>query len=127
MSRIKDLLAVERNIEELMPTDKERVEALLPAIQEKVYKSLITQKTEDYLWKFAEIGAGLDDEGHEELYVENFVRMCEGLAEDAMNEYVEQNALDIDEKKFFEVVEWVGAQLANHYADLESDIIKDAR
>lgn len=127
MSKIKDLLAVEQEIDDLMPTDKERVAALLPAIREKIYKEAISPETEEELYKNAEFSFGEDDEGHPEMYVENFVRMCRGVAEDKLTEYIEQNHLDITNKQFWDAVEWIGDNLADHYADLECDIVEDAK
>ena len=127
MSKIKDLLAVEQEIDDLMPTDKERVAALLPAIEDKIYRDAITPETEDELYKNAEFSFGEDDAGHAEMYVENFVQMCRGVAEDALNEYIEQNHLDITNDQFWGMIERIGDKLADHYADLECDIIEDAK
>ena len=126
MSKIKDLLAVEQEIDDLMPTDKERLAALFPAIREKIYKSAISPETEEELYKDAEFSFGEDDEGHSEMYVENFVQMCHGIAEDKITEYIEENHWDITNEQYWDTVEWIGDKLADHYADLECDIIKDA-
>lgn len=129
MSRIKDLYAIENGIEDLMPIEElakkaaEDLEDYYNAI-----KKVMTEKIEGIktrLYDESEFSEGFDDEGHKELYFENFYGLCHMIAQDYTDEYIEDQHIDLTDKAYDELRTWLGDWLADTLADYESECIHD--
>ena len=129
MSKIKDLYAEVEGIDDLKPVenreffDKVAEKRVVDQILENA-KQENRQRVEDWLYERAEFEWGYDDEGHAELYFENFEEVCEEAATDLMDEYIECQHLDITDEQYTHIIEMVRDNLANMWADIECDCIK---
>ena len=129
MSKVKDLLAEVEGIDDLMPPRK-------PDLKQEAERVALNV---DYNWamdefrKKIELSYGYDDEGHEEVYFENFIDICKDIAECTLDSYIENNHLDLTDEEYKEVRTRATDIIANNYADEEERIkeetledIKDA-
>ena len=120
MSRIKDLLAEEQDIDDLKPLSQvER--ALIEA------KLDIDKDFKEYMWKSAECSWGEDDEGHEEVWINNFQQIVEDYAEAEADTLVEKLRLNLSDEEYKELDGGV-YRLAERRADeLEGELLEEAR
>lgn len=133
MSKIKDLYAEVNDIDDLKPEKSVYNKAFYDAVREDDIKRISQQVFEsrskvmnifDWFYDKAEFGCGYDDEGHKEIYFENFTELCDKAAMDLMDWYIEDNALDIDDDMYDRITNMVGDMLADAYADTESEVIR---
>lgn len=134
MSKIKDLLAEVEGIDDLMPPkpvyDKAFAEKVKQADEERAV-NMIYEKgkawvgARDWFREKAEFGCGYDDEGHKETYFENFTELCDQAAMELTDHFIFEQHFDMDDDQYDRITNKVGDLLANHYADLESEIIED--
>ena len=125
MSKIKDLYAIEEGIEDLMPVNKPSIDVIVGAVVKHV-----TAKSQDvynYLYENAELGRGYDDEGHPEIYFENFTAICDDLADMAIEHIMEDWQLDLTHDEYRQVLRKASDILADTYADYESEIIEQLK
>lgn len=121
MSKIMDLYAIENGIEDLIPPRK-------PDLKQEAERVALNV---DYNWaidefrKNIELSYGYDDEGHPEVYFENFIDICNDIAECTLDSYIENNHLDLTDDEYNEVRARAADIIANNYADEEEDIKKD--
>ena len=118
MSRIKDLLAEEQHIDDLMPT-----KTLGDVVFEKAINA---PDLKEWMSGNAEFTVGENDLGQEETYWENFMDLCQRHATDMMDDYAEEQHLDISDTIYFRVIDEVACRLADKLADFESETIQDA-
>lgn len=119
MSRIKDLLAEEQNIDDLK-------RPLYQELGEMIYvKAKSWDGIRSWLRDNAEYDAGKDDDGHTEWYFENFVDLCEEAVNGAMDNLIEEEHLDISDETYNLAIEYARDWLANALADFESECIQD--
>lgn len=136
MSKIKDLLAEVEDIDDLKPVEphkygKEFAEAVRQAdikrIGEQVYaKTLHWEGLREWLSGNAEYTVGKDDDGHDEIYFENFYDLCWEACEDTLNDYIEDQHLDLNDSEYHDIVEYARDWLADALADFEDECIRDA-
>lgn len=122
MSKIKDLLAEQEGIDDLMPE-------LYPAcIASKAIVFLQDNRAdyERYLRKNAEFTCGTSDEGYPETYFENFGSLCEMIAHDCLDNYIEEQAIDLSDDRYKITHKILTDNIMDKLADLESEIIEDA-
>ena len=121
MSKIKDLYAIEMGIDDLMPIRK-------PDLKQEAERVALNV---DYNWaidefrKNIELSYGYDDEGHPETYFENFIDICNDIAECTLDSYIENNHLDLTDEEYNEVRARAADIIANNFADEEEDIKKE--
>ena len=119
MSRIKDLLAEEQNIDDLK-------RPLYQELGEMIY---VKAKNWDGLHSWfrgnAEYDAGKDDEGHTEWYFENFTDLCRKVVNGALDNLIEEEHLDISDETYNRAIEYARGWLAATLADFESECIRD--
>lgn len=119
MSRIKDLLAEEQNIDDLK-------RPLYQELGEMIY---VKAKNWDGLRSWfrgnAEYDAGKDDEGHTEWYFENFEKLCEQVVNGALDKLIEEEHLDISDETYNRAIEYGRDWLADALAFFESECIQD--
>ena len=119
MSRIKDLLAEEQNIDDLK-------RPLYQELGEMIY---VKAKNWDGLHSWfrgnAEYDAGKDDEGHTEWYFENFEDLCKQVVNGALDNLIEEEHLDISDETYNRAIEYGRDWLADTLADFESECIRD--
>ena len=119
MSRIKDLLAEEQNIDDLKR----------PFYQELGEMIYVKAKSWDGIRSWfrsnAEYDAGKDDEGHTEWHFENFENLCEQAVNDALDQLIEEEHLDISDETYNRAIEYGRDWLADALADFESECIRD--
>lgn len=123
MSKIKDLYAIENGIEDLMPVGETHI-----GVYERVlHSNIITDidKVKDDIRERAEYRTGEDDEGHSEIYFENFYGLCHSIAEDYLCSLIENQHLDLSDDDYDDLKTWVGDWLADKLADYESECIND--
>lgn len=119
MSRIKDLLAEEQNIDDLKR----------PLYQELGEQAFVKAKNwegiRDWFRSNAEYEAGEDDEGHTEYYFENFFDLCEEAITDTLDQLIEDQHLDISDETYSQAIEYGTSWLADTLADFEAECIQD--
>ena len=123
MSKIKDLYAIEEGIDDLMPVQKPDYKY----VAEQAVKH-ITAKSEDfrnYLWENMEVATDYDDEGHESPCFENFWDLCGREAEDAVEQVIEDQEIDLSDHDYKQAVDKAHAIIGDAYADLESELLKE--
>lgn len=135
MSKIKDLLAEVEDIDDLKPVKPHRygkdfAEAVrqsdIKRIGEQVYaKTLHWEGLREWLSGNAEYTVGKDDDGHDEIYFENFTDLCWEACEDTLNDYIEDQHLDLDDSEYHDIVEYARDWLADALADFEAECIQD--
>lgn len=119
MSRIKDLLAEEQNIDDLK-------RPLYQELGEMIYvKAKSWDGIRSWFRSNAEYDAGKDDEGHTEYYFENFEDLCEQVVNGALDNLIEEEHLDISDETYNRAVEYGRDWLADTLADFESECIRD--
>ena len=119
MSRIKDLLAEEQNIDDLKR----------PLYQELGEQAYVKAKNWDGVRSWfrsnAEYEAGTDDEGHTEYYFENFLDLCEEAITDTLDQMIEDQHLDISDETYSQAIEYGRDWLADTLVDFEEECIQD--
>lgn len=135
MSRIKDLLAVEQDIDDLKPVEphkygKDFAEAVRQAdikrMSEQVYaKTLHMENLRSWLRANAEYGTGEDENGHTEYYFENFENLCEQACEGNLMDYIEDQHLDLTDEEYSKILYSARDWLADTLADFEEECIQD--
>lgn len=119
MSRIKDLLAEEQNIDDLK-------RPLYQELGEMIYvKAKSWDGIRSWFRNNAEYDAGKDDEGHTEWYFENFLDLCEQVVNGALDNLIEEEHLDISDETYNRAIEYGRDWLADTLADFESECIQD--
>lgn len=119
MSRIKDLLAEEQNIDDLK-------QPLYQKLGEMIYvKAKSWDGIRSWFRSNAEYDAGKDDEGHTEYYFENFEDLCEQAVNGALDNLIEEEHLDISDETYNRAIEYGRDWLADTLADFESECIRD--
>ena len=119
MSRIKDLLAEEQNIDDLK-------RPLYQELGEMIYvKAKNWDGIRSWFRSNAEYDAGKDDEGHTEWYFENFEKLCEQAVNGALDNLIEEEHLDISDETYNRAIEYGRDWLADTLADFESECIQD--
>lgn len=119
MSRIKDLLAEEQNIDDLK-------RPLYQELGEMIYvKAKSWDGIRSWFRSNAEYDAGKDDEGHTEWYFENFLDLCEQVVNGALDNLIEEEHLDISDETYNRAIEYGRDWLADTLADFESECIQD--
>lgn len=119
MSRIKDLLAEEQNIDDLK-------RPLYQELGEMIYvKAKNWDGIRSWFRSNAEYDAGKDDEGHTEWYFENFEELCEQVVNGALDKLIEEEHLDISDETYNRAIEYGRDWLADTLADFESECIQD--
>ena len=119
MSRIKDLLAEEQNIDDLK-------RPLYQELGEMIYvKAKSWDGIRSWFRGNAEYDAGKDDEGHTEWYFENFEKLCEQAVNGALDNLIEEEHLDISDETYNRAIEYGRDWLADTLADFESECIQD--
>ena len=119
MSRIKDLLAEEQNIDDLK-------RPLYQKLGEMIYaKAKSWDGIRSWFRNNAEYDAGKDDEGHTEWYFENFEDLCKQVVNGALDNLIEEEHLDISDETYNRAIEYGRDWLADTLADFESECIQD--
>lgn len=119
MSRIKDLLAEEQNIDDLK-------RPLYQELGEMIYvKAKSWDGIRSWFRSNAEYDAGKDDEGHTEWYFENFTDLCRKVVNGALDNLIEEEHLDISDETYNRAIEYGRDWLADTLADFESECIQD--
>ena len=119
MSRIKDLLAEEQNIDDLK-------RPLYQELGEMIYvKAKSWDGIRSWFRSNAEYDAGKDDEGHTEWYFENFEDLCKQVVNGALDNLIEEEHLDISDETYNRAIEYGRDWLADTLADFESECIQD--
>lgn len=119
MSKIKDLLAEEQNIDDLK-------RPLYQKLGEMIYvKAKSWDGIRSWFRSNAEYDAGKDDEGHTEWFFENFEDLCEEAVNYQLDKLIEEEHLDISDETYNRAIEYARDWLADALADFESECIQD--
>ena len=119
MSRIKDLLAEEQNIDDLKRPSYQ-------GLGEMIYvKAKNWDGLRSWFRNNAEYDAGKDDDGHTEWYFENFLDLCKQAVNGAMDKLIEEEHLDISDETYNRAIEYARDWLADALADFESECVQD--
>lgn len=127
MSKIMDLVAEVEGIDDLKPVyNREFFDSVQKSDEARAVEQIFNKgKKWDgarrYFTERAEFA--YTDEG--ELCFDNFTELCAAAAEELVNNYIEEQHFDMDDKQYSRIIEKVGDLLADHYADLESELIDD--
>ena len=119
MSRIKDLLAEEQDIDDLK-------QPLYQKLGEMIYvKAKNWDGIRSWFRNNAEYDADKDDDGHTEWYFENFEDLCKQVVNGALDNLIEEEHLDISDETYNRAIEYGRDWLADTLADFESECIQD--
>ncbi len=119
MSKIKDLLAEEQNIDDLK-------RPLYQELGEMIYvKAKGWDGIRSWFRSNAEYEGGKDDEGHTEWYFENFEELCEEAVTDTLDKLIEEEHLDISDEIYNRAIEYARDWLADALADFEGECVQD--
>ena len=131
MSKIKDLLAEEENIDDLkVPTrfGKAFGEFIAKVDNNRIADTVLawakTPQVEDYIADNAEFGLG-DDDGQPCMFMENFTMMCDDIAQDMLDKLIEQEHYDLTDEEYAYIIKRASALIADHYADYEEALCAD--
>lgn len=133
MSKIKDLYAEVNDIDDLKPVKSVYNKEFFNKVQEMEERRAIDEIAKKgrewkgaYEWfeERAEFGCGYDDDGHKEIYFENFTELCDKAAMELTDAFIEEEHFDMDDDQYDRIINTVGDLLADYYADTESEIIK---
>lgn len=131
MSRIKDLLAEEENIDDLkVPTrfGKAFGDFITKADNKRIAETVLawakTPQAEDYIADNAVFGLG-DDDGQPCMFLENFTTLCDEIAADTLDRLIEQEHYDLSDLEYAQIVEHASNLIADHYADYEDALCSD--
>lgn len=131
MSRIKDLLAEEENIDDLkVPTrfGKAFGEFIAKVDNKRIAETVLawakTPQVEDYIADNAIFGLG-DDDGQPCMFLENFTTLCDEIATDTLERLIEQEHLDLSDLEYAEIVEQAASLIADYYSDYEDALCAD--
>lgn len=131
MSKIKDLYAEVNDIDDLKPTyNREFFDHVQKSDEERAIKQIVEKGTKwdgarRYFTEHASFTMDYNDEGLKELYFENFVELCDKAAMELTDGFIEEQHFDMDDSMYDRITNKVGDELANHFADLEQEIIND--
>ncbi len=131
MSKIMDLVAEVEGIDDLKPTyNREFFDSVQKSDEERAIKQIVKKGTEwdgarRYFTEHASFTMDYNDEGLKELYFENFVELCDKAAMELTDGFIEEQHFDMDDSQYDRITNKVGDLLANHFADLEQEIIDD--
>lgn len=131
MSKIMDLVAEVEGIDDLKPTyNREFFDHVQKSDEERAIKQIVKKGTEwdgarRYFTEHASFTMDYNDEGLKELYFENFVELCDKAAMELTDGFIEEQHFDMDDSQYDRITNKVGDLLANHFADLEQEIIND--
>ena len=95
------------------------------AVEQIFNKGKAFEGAHDWFRDKAEFGGGYDDEGHYEIYFENFTELCDQAAMELTDAFIEEQHFDMDDDQYDRITNKVGDLLADYYADMESDIIEE--
>lgn len=130
MSKTMDLVAEVEGIDDLKPTyNREFFDSVQKSDERRAIDEIFKKGREwkgAYEWfeERAEFGCGYDDEGHKEIYFENFTELCDKAAMELTDGFIEEQHFDMDDAQYDRITNAVGDLLADYYADTESEIIK---
>lgn len=131
MSRIKDLLAEEENIDDLKaPTKfgKAFAEFITAVDNKRIAETVLewakTPQVEDYIADNAVFGLG-DDDGNPCMFLENFTTLCDEIALDTLDRLIEQEHYNLSDKEYAQIVEHASNLIADYYADYEDALCSD--
>lgn len=131
MSKVKDLLAEVEGIDDLRPVyNREFFDSVQKRDEERAVEQIFNKGKEfkdayDWFKGKAEFGGGYDEEGHYETYFENFTELCDQAAMELTDAFIQDQHFDMDDDQYDRITNKVGDLLADYYADMESDIIKE--
>lgn len=134
MSKIKDLVAIKDDIDDLMPEPHKYDKAFYDAIQQEdikrisdqVYeKTLKMENLREWMRANAEYSLDEDDEGHSAVYFENFLDLCEQACEGNLMDYIEDQHLDLTDKEYSDILYRARDWLSDTLADFEEECIHD--
>lgn len=117
MSKIKDLLATVEGIEDLEPA-KPSIET----IAKMAVATCCPPDVRETIRNEAQFEYGTDDDGHIEVYLENFCDICQSIARDELDKLIESFHLDLSDTEYFETLDIARDMLADAYADFEWEL-----
>lgn len=132
MSRIKDLYAIVEGIDDLMPCEEDietyrwmRVDDL----SLKAFKLFDKKDARAYILKNIELEDDYDEYGRHCLCLANLFDLCRDIADCIMEEYTEQECLDLDDKTYEATVARLAALVESEFDDddILGECIDDAR
>lgn len=97
------------------------------ALEDAAFRNAVCDETRDYIISEAAYDEGMDDEGRYEIYLTNFLDLCEASATWSLETVLGGDTVPLSDKRFYAIVERVRDRLADHYADLESELCEDFR
>lgn len=125
MSKIKDLLAIEEGIDDLMPVhvwtdeDTKRIADIL------VKRAVEWEGREKWFMDNAEFSVDTNDFGAECFYFENFWELCDQAIEEMFDGYIEEQALDVPNDVYDRICKCATEILVDKLADFECDCVRD--
>lgn len=130
MSKTMDLVAEVEGIDDLKPTyNREFFDSVQKSDEARAIKQILDKGKEwngarAWFMEHAEFGCDYNDEGHKEIYFENFTELCDRAATEMTDAFIEDQHFDMDDSQYSRITDKVGDMLADYYADLESEIVE---
>lgn len=134
MSKIKDLLAEVEDIDDLKAPVHKYGKEFYSAVQladceriaSAVYDSSIGEEAKAEIANRAQYEVDVDDEGHECIYLENYIDIIGDIVQEHLDDMIEDQHLDLTDDEYFKIKDLAEAMLSDHYADYESQLCRDA-
>lgn len=124
MSKIKDLYAIENQIDDLMPVDEARID--VKKVADDVFQTAKGKDTKEEIENRANYDFGEDDEGHLEAYIENYLDICKDVAADRLDDLIQAEHYDLTDTEYYRAITIAADLLADYYADFESELCDEA-
>lgn len=132
MSKIKDLYAAVNHIDDLEPTHYDKTFYL--AVQEGDKARIVRQVLEralksselrSWLASNAEYSIDYNEGGLKEYNFENYEYLCEEVAQGNLDEYIEEQALDITDAEYTELIERIRDELIEKLDGYKYECVQD--
>lgn len=121
MSRIKDLYAIEEGIDDLIPETKVDIDHIVTIVKDW---AMSDPKSEDFIADNAQFELS-DDGGQPCMVMANFSQLCDQLAQDKLDELIEQEHIDMTDKQYAEVIDKASMEIMGFYAGYSDNLCND--
>lgn len=134
MSKIKDLLAEVEDIDDLKAPVHKYGKEFYNAVQladceriaKSVYENSIGEEAKAEIANRAQYEVDVDDEGHECIYLENYIDIIGDIVQEHLDDMIEDQHLDLTDDEYFKIKDLAEAMLSDYYADYESQLCREA-
>lgn len=127
MSKIKDLLAEEEKIDDLMKTNEADEQLDWVRVSGIVFGNIKKHLAhiKESMLRDAEWGYSTDEEGHSELCFVNFGYQCDHYASSFLDDYISNESVDISDEDYVSIQKTLKEALMEELEDFEAEAIAE--